>query len=973
MSPRRLAGTIAIAVAVAGAALLISPLHLVGAVTLVLGVALFCYTRPVEGLWLVLILSALHPIVAKAVQVNLGATGSAVVVFSAWKEIGLAAVVLADLVTIARDYRRGRRWPIRLGPMDVMAVALVALVVVGVALRHDLMAVNAARLLLFPVGIYFALRFSPVDTTRYFKAIVLVAAGVAVFAIIQSSVLGWGFITTYWGIPSDPLPVTFVAQHVDGPRASATFGSPNELAFALIAWSLMCTALLIGRPRTDRWLILALAAILVGLALTFSRSAILAGGLGLVLLVVAAARLSPTPRRAIAVIALGVMPAVLLSGVAYASRGGVEMMTATADTFLYGASSGTKTVAIDVHSWVAGEPQAVTITIKNIHGAPEKSYRGTIHFVTSDPNATLPDDYTFNADDAGVHTFGVTSSPPLEIVSVGPQWIRVTDKLDGNITSEILGTFAYPPATALKVEVASWSAGKESAVTVTAVDADGRPWAAYRGTIHFTSSDPGAGLPADYTFSAADAGKHTFEPTQLPPLIFYSPGDQWLRATDKIEPSVTAMTSGDVVSPKSVAVEVQQPWQLGTPQSVTVTIRDLHGHPDPSYRGTIHFATSDPGASLPVDYTFTAADAGRHVFQQTGSTPLLVSAGRQWVRVTDTSDTALAGQVLVTFTYPPSTALKVEVASWSLGKKSAVTVTAVDADGRPWTAYRGTIHFTSSDPGAGLPADYTFSAADAGTHTFAPTQLPPLIFHSPGDQWLRATDKVDPSVTGMTSGGVGNTPAASIAVPATASSPVSTATPVPPSPSPTVSSVAPTPPASLVAPRTSPPGPTTPPVATPAPNSTPVVVGGYVSAADSSAAAHLTSLGLGWQLLTSHPLGTGLGTVGPRPLPGTSDFPSYIIESYYLAMGVSLGWLGFLWAIALPLAMLALALMALRRGHTLEGTCLLAIGVTTAAIGVVLPTMMEPQIAMIPWSVCALAAASISRGDAPGGGANPAG
>jgi hypothetical protein len=49
-----------------------------------------------------------------------------------------------------------------------------------------------------------------------------------------------------------------------------------------------------------------------------------------------------------------------------------------------------------------------------------------------------------------------------------------------------------------------------------------------------------------------------------------------------------------------------------------------------------------------------------------------------------------------------------------------VTVTAQDAFGNTATSYTGTVHFVSSDPrGAILPADYTFTAADAGVHTFA--------------------------------------------------------------------------------------------------------------------------------------------------------------------------------------------------------------------------------------------------------------
>ena len=47
-----------------------------------------------------------------------------------------------------------------------------------------------------------------------------------------------------------------------------------------------------------------------------------------------------------------------------------------------------------------------------------------------------------------------------------------------------------------------------------------------------------------------------------------------------------------------------------------------------------------------------------------------------------------------------------------------ITVTALDSSNNMGATYTGTVHFTSTDPTAILPADYTFTAADAGTHTF---------------------------------------------------------------------------------------------------------------------------------------------------------------------------------------------------------------------------------------------------------------
>ena len=57
-------------------------------------------------------------------------------------------------------------------------------------------------------------------------------------------------------------------------------------------------------------------------------------------------------------------------------------------------------------------------------------------------------------------------------------------------------------------------------------------------------------------------------------------------------------------------------------------------------------------------------------------------------------------------------------ANSTAGDIFSVTVTAVDQYGNVKTGFSGTVHFTSTDPSATLPADYTFLSGDAGTHTF---------------------------------------------------------------------------------------------------------------------------------------------------------------------------------------------------------------------------------------------------------------
>src|SRR5262249_7792088 len=73
----------------------------------------------------------------------------------------------------------------------------------------------------------------------------------------------------------------------------------------------------------------------------------------------------------------------------------------------------------------------------------------------------------------------------------------------------------------------------------------------------------------------------------------------------------------------------------GDTVTVTVTALNPVNRPDPTYRGTIHFTSTDLQAGLPSDYTFTAADSGQHSFDMT-----LKTAGIKAVRATDTTKAA---------------------------------------------------------------------------------------------------------------------------------------------------------------------------------------------------------------------------------------------------------------------------------------------------------------------------------------------
>jgi endonuclease/exonuclease/phosphatase family metal-dependent hydrolase len=170
----------------------------------------------------------------------------------------------------------------------------------------------------------------------------------------------------------------------------------------------------------------------------------------------------------------------------------------------------------------------------------------------------------------------------------------------------------------------------------------------------------------------------------------------------------------------------------GQPFPVTVTARN-----GPlvaaGYRGTVHFASDDPQAALPDDYTFTEADQGSHAFTVTRRT-----AGGHAVTVTDAA--AALGATTDPVAVSPDVAASLVIAApltAAVGVPFGFTVTAVDAYGNTVTGYAGTVAFASlADPAATLPAPYQFTADDQGTHGFTAG----AAFAAVGPLDLTATD-----------------------------------------------------------------------------------------------------------------------------------------------------------------------------------------------------------------------------------------
>jgi hypothetical protein len=394
-------------------------------------------------------------------------------------------------------------------------------------------------------------------------------------------------------------------------------------------------------------------------------------------------------------------------------------------------------VAVSPASATAGVARSVTVSALDLAGNPDPAYTGTVHFTSSDYQADLPADYTFTAADHGTHTFSVTlKTAGTQSLSVGDYTAFAFASADATVT----------PAAASAIDIAiGWgpavypSSGDTESVVVYALDPYGNLATDYTGTVHFTSSDAAATLPADYTFTAADGGEHVLS------LILRTVGDQTVTATDTHSHTITGQ---EVVTVLPVA-SLSGPVAGSVHQDLTFTLGASGG----ASASTVFTYQIDWNGDGIIDQTLSGPSGTTvtHNFASLGMTTVVLTASVDGVTSAPTVASVNIGPAAAsTFTMAgPTSAV-------SNGQPFNVTVTAFDPYGNVATGYTGTVHFSSS-AAATLPTDYTFTAADAGTHTFS------VIPRTTGSQTVTATDTHAPTLTAQTA--VTVLPAASLSGP----------------------------------------------------------------------------------------------------------------------------------------------------------------------------------------------------------------
>jgi hypothetical protein len=295
---------------------------------------------------------------------------------------------------------------------------------------------------------------------------------------------------------------------------------------------------------------------------------------------------------------------------------------------------------------VAGMVSDLRVAAADPYGNVDPTYTGTVTLTTTDPIGTVPAaPYTFTSGvgsgfDNGVHVF----PGAVQLKRAGTQTVTTTDATKAPLlTLTGAQTVLVVPATPSVIDVTGFpspvTAGTTGDVTLTLSDPYGNQATNYTGTVRISSTDLQAVLPADYTFTAADAGSHTFTNG----VTLKTAGTRAITATDAAIP-LSGSESGIVVTPAATSqlvVAGYPPLTLaGVAHTFTVAAEDQYGNTTPAYRGTVTVTSTDGQAVLtPTPFAYAAADNGVKAFTGTFNT-----AGVQSITVSDAANSLTGTQ-----------------------------------------------------------------------------------------------------------------------------------------------------------------------------------------------------------------------------------------------------------------------------------------------------------------------------------------
>jgi len=288
-----------------------------------------------------------------------------------------------------------------------------------------------------------------------------------------------------------------------------------------------------------------------------------------------------------------------------------------------------------------------------------------------------------------------------------------------------------PPVTATHFSVTpatTPTAGTSFSFTVTALGASGQTADSYSGTVHFTSTDPQAVLPAASTVTTVTATFSATLKTAGPQTITATDANSLSGSSTSIPVSPGAATHFSVTGPSAVSAGVQF--------LLTVTAFDAFNNIATGYTGMVHFMSSDGQAVLP---------ANSALVNGTGSFPTILKSITNTTITAADSATGSINSMPIMISVVSNAPTHFALATPGLAttrRPFSFVVTAQDVINNLSAGYSGTVQFTSSDSQAHLPA---ISPITSGTGNFSAT------LETQGNQTISAADTITTSLKNTSS------------------------------------------------------------------------------------------------------------------------------------------------------------------------------------------------------------------------------
>jgi hypothetical protein len=405
----------------------------------------------------------------------------------------------------------------------------------------------------------------------------------------------------------------------------------------------------------------------------------------------------------------------------YGGDGNFNSSTSAAitQTVMASRAASTTTVVSSVNPSVFGQAVTFTATVTGTGGTPT----GTVTFLD------------------GAATLGTAA------LSAGSGALTTSALAVGNhtVTASYSGDSNFNASTSSAITQTVSKANTTTSV-ITAVNPS-----VFGQTVAFTAtvsaSSPGSGTPSG-TVTFLDGGTSIGSGTLSGGTATFSTS-----ALAVATHSITASYGGDGNFNGSTSGNVNQTVnQDGTSTTVASSTNPSASGQSVTFTATV--TANSPGSGAPTG-TVTFLDGGASIGSATlsGGTASFstsaLSVGNHTISASYGGDANFTGStssaITQTVNAPGATHYSVSAPSSSTaGSAFTITVTALTSTNGVATNYTGTVSFSSSDGQAGLPANYMFTAADAGVHTFTNG----VTLKTAGSQSVTATDTVTSTITG---------------------------------------------------------------------------------------------------------------------------------------------------------------------------------------------------------------------------------